>query len=133
MQAMEYFLAFVISVSAGFFCEAVLGLSIRGAMTRRFLGIRDASKLSIVMGVPWHILPKENRITKDRGMPIFGYGPLRAIQQLSFLLSRAFGRLSGNEIVASTQFESAQLTNDLFLIGFPGANEWTGKVLDSVS
>lgn len=116
----------------GFLFRWVSERGLRVLPSRALLGLKHPSKVHIVIGIPWGILPETTELHENKGLPIFGYGPLHAYQQFSELLKTAYPKQRSFTFTTSKTFSKQNLDQDLVLIGYPQGNEITKIVMNDL-
>lgn len=127
-----FFFGVLASIVAGIILEASFGISFRGLLSRRLLALPSSGPLSLVVGVPWRIVPGSDDLHETKGMPIFGYGPLMAVNNLYFLLRTARKKGADPKFLTSDSVKIEDRKEDIILIGYPKGNEETEKFLDEI-
>lgn len=98
---------------------------------RSLFRIRNPSSTRLVIGSPWGIIPETSELHKNKGMPIFGFGPLFAFHILCDKFCTAYPHEPSLELVTSDTFNNQELNRDLILLGWPQGNRITSKILNA--
>jgi hypothetical protein len=117
----------------GFLAYRVYTSSFHRAPYRLLFGFADPTNVKTILGTPLGIVPNTLRLERDEGMPIFGLGPLTALQRLSALMKAAYPKSKDLTPIPSRFAVGENLRCDLLLLGYPAGNEITRRVFEAMS
>lgn len=99
---------------------------------RLLLGLQESRGEIIVLATPVYIIPGTTSISDRPGIPLTPLGPVFAFKSITNLITSAYPKLANIRLYFSNDFPSELHDQNLFLIGFPKANEVTKDVMSNL-